>query len=114
MGSRSEGRQLSTALRQRGDAESLELLCGKGADVGWKPTGSPSALWAAVARADGDVVRVLLRFGADAKDVVPGGAETIEEYVKRTGDKGVRDAFEKRESKIENQGGEKGVGTKSG
>ena len=52
-----------------------------------------SALWAAVLRGDGDVVRVLLRFGADAKDVVPGRAETIDEYVKKTGDKGVREAF---------------------
>jgi hypothetical protein len=38
-------------------------------------------------------VRVLLSFGADAKDVVPGGRETIEEYVERKGEKEVREAF---------------------
>ena len=61
----------------KGDVKSLELLCEKGPDVGWKPTGFSSALWAAVARGDGGVVRVFMRFGADAKDVVPGGGRRL-------------------------------------
>lgn len=97
----------------KGDVKSLELLCEKGADVGWKPTWFSSALWTAVVRGDGGIVRVLLRFGADAKDVVPGGEGTIEEYVQRKGEKGVREAFEQRGSKIEDKGEERGVGIKS-
>ena len=42
------------------------------------------------------------------------GGETIEEYVKRRGEKGVREAFEERESKIEDKGEEREVGIKSG